>query len=209
MSLIGISTRKLRGADSSTTADVAEMKIVSQPKAIAKTAAGKETSSLKHRLQGENQKFENQIKEPLTLQGARNDQPLEDRRKAACFLTSQEIAANSTEDIITTEATEFAVNSFTQVVMETRTTLKRSKNAKASATMPLVFAIWLHYTADALKTSQNGTTMRIVRNAKNLSLADATEIKITLTTKDRARMPANTIVARQKLTMHQPQGHES
>lgn len=209
MSQIGTSTRKLKGVDSSTTADVAEMKIVSQLRAIVITAAGKETSSLVHRLQDENPKLESQMRGLRRLQDARNDQPLEDRRKAACYLTSQEIAASNTEDIITTEATEFAVNSFTQVVMETRTTLKHSKNAKASATMPLVFAIWLHYTADALKTSQNGTTMRIVKNVKNLSLADATEIKITLTTKDRAKMPANTTVARQKPTMHQPQGHES
>lgn len=102
-----------------------------------------------------------------------------------------------------TEATAFAVNSFTPAAMATRTTSRRSLNAKAFAMMLLAFAIWLLCTVIVPRMLRNGTLMLTHRNVKNLSSADVTATKITLTTNDHVKMLVSTEMTfvRPKLVM--------
>lgn len=81
---------------------------------------------------------EKQSRDPLTRQ---DDRTWADKRTAVCFRTRLEVVRNSIVAGTTTEATEFAVSSCTRAAMAMRTISKLRKNARAFATMPLVFAI--------------------------------------------------------------------
>lgn len=164
----------------------AEMKIASQPRVSARVVAERESKSRR-----ELKRRRGTPKQPLNRRVKRADRAWVGRRKAAYCLTHRATVVNNTAVITMTEATVFAVNSFTLAAMATKTTLRHSKNAKASVTMLLVFAIWLRSTDAVPRTSQSGTLMLTHRNAKNLSLADVPETKITLTTNDPARMLAS------------------
>lgn len=136
---IGISIQRLRDADSSIMVDVVETKIGSPLKANAKIVAGNEKKKL---LEPNSQEKKLRKRDPQKHPGKPADhQRMEGKRRAVCCLTSQEIVVNSTEDFITTEAMEFAVNSFTLAVMAMKITLKHRKNAKVFAMMLSVFAI--------------------------------------------------------------------
>lgn len=144
---IGISTLRSRDVDNSITAAVAEMKIVSQQKAIVRVGVGREmTSRLEHKPPEEMTRHD-----LLSHKGRLADQQLDDRRTAACYLMHQETVVSSTEDSTTIEVTGFAANFCTPAVMETRITLRRLRNVKAFVMMLLASVIWRHSTVDALK----------------------------------------------------------
>lgn len=123
-------------------------RIVSHPKATVKADVVSErmNQELKHRKE--------QLKSqgPHNLQGQLADHRLVDKRTTVYYRTHQEIAVNNKEDSTMTEATAFAVNSFTLAAMETRTTLRPLKTAKVFVMTLLAFAIWLLCMVDAPKT---------------------------------------------------------
>lgn len=123
-------------------------RIVSHPKATVKADVVSErmNQELKHR------KEQLKSKGPHNLQGQLADHRLVDKRTTVYYRTHQEIAVNNKEDSTMTEATAFAVNSFTLAAMETRTTLRPLKTAKVFVMTLLAFAIWLLCMVDAPKT---------------------------------------------------------
>lgn len=136
MSPTGISTLRLRDVDNSTTAAAVEMRIASRRKAIARTVAEK---GKKKRREPERQS-ENP-NGPLTRPDRRADHTWADKRIVVCCLMPQGVARRNTVAGTTTEVTEFAASSCTQAAMAMKTISKLRRNARAFATMLLVFAI--------------------------------------------------------------------
>lgn len=201
---IGTLTLKSKDVDSFTTEVVEETRIVSHLRATVKTDVAREMMNLPE-LKHQPEKLKNQ--KLLNLRGQLADHTLDVKRTTVCCHMHQAIAENKTEDSIMTEAMAFAVNSCTPAAMETRTILRLLRIAKAFVMTLLVFVIWLLCMVAAPKILQNGTLTLTVKNAKNLNLADVTEIKIISTTKDRVKMFANTIPVLQKLftSLHRDQ----
>lgn len=199
--LIGISTLKSKDVGSSITEAVAETKIVLRQKLIARVDVRKE----KKNHQEHKHLVGMRLKDQLSHQDNPADQPLDDKRTAACYHMHLETVVSSIEDSTMTEVTEFVVNSFTLAVMVTKITLRHLKNVRAFVRMLLACVIWRLYTVDAQKISRNGIMMHIVRNVKSSNSAVVTEIRTTLMTRDHVKMLADRIAALPKLYIFRPQ----
>lgn len=201
---IGTLTLKSNGVGSSIMEAVEETRIVLHPKAIVRADVVSERMNQEPNLRQELLKSQ----DPHNLQGQLADRLLVDKRTTAYYRMHQEIAVNNKEDFTMTEATAFAVNSYTLAAMETRTTSRPLKTVKVFVMTLLAFAIWLRCMVDAPKTLQNGTSTPTAKNVRSSNLADVMEIKITSTTKDLVKMFAGTTPAHQKLSTSLPQDHE-
>jgi hypothetical protein len=157
----------------------------------AKPVARKTSNSQDHSRPSSNQL--ELLKHPKRQEKRADHQSDTDKKTPVCCHMPLETAKSDTEDFTTTEDTEFAVNSSTQVAMETKITSKRSKIARVFATMLSAPAILLHSTVDVLRTSPSGISMLTLKSAVNSSSAAAKEIRITSTTRDPARMLACTM----------------
>lgn len=198
---IGISIQKSRDADNSIMEDVAETIIVSPQKVIAKADVAREMRNHQEHSHREGMMHPDQ----LNHQGKPADHPLGGKRTAVCCLMHLETVASRIEDSTMTEAMEFAVNSSTRAVMETKITSRRLKNVRAFVMMLLASVIWRRFTVDARKISQSGIMMHTVRNVKSLSSAVVTGIRTISMTRDHVKMLADKTAVLLKPNMFRPQ----
>jgi len=183
MSPIGTTTLRSNAADSSTLEAAVETTIALRLKASAKAVVVRKTMNRDVHLQHE------RLNRQGTLSLPRNkpDNLLtEDKRTVVYWITQAELVKNSIDDTTTTVDTASVLSSVILVVTAMKTTLRLLRIVRACAMVRLQLATWLRSTADALRISQDGITMRTLVSVKSSTSVDAKAIRTTSKTRDRA-----------------------